>query len=475
MDANPAPTNPCDAVSVDIGAYENADCNSNGTRDELELFANDDNSDGIPDTCQDCNSNDIPDEWDIAPGGISDDCNGNGLPDECDIGVGCSTDCDDNEAPDECDLDSGTNLRQFAVPVPGDTNGRGLAFDGEYLYFTYLSPGPDDFNIHRITTLGVSQGEITPSCSGVPTGVQIGALAYDDSSGTPTLWCASYYDPPEQAIIFSVEISTGEVLETIDTLPSSPDDLFPNHIDGLAYDSSDNSLFYSTDLGLEVFNISATGGAGCTAAPAEQNPDRGYYFDEGDLSGHTLDGTFLYVAQGMELGGDPNANPAFQIFRTFTASPTIGVSFETLLESGSAFQPEDLAFDDVTFAPQCVVWANEAITTTTNRIAAFEVPCACAPDCPADFDGDCEAGVLDLLFLLSAWGSDPGGPPDIDGDGNVGVLDLLVLLASWGTCPSCPTAPPPPSLAEVVEEAGLTYPDDWSEFMNVMMDLNHRA
>ena len=54
--------------------------------------------------------------------------------------------------------------------------------------------------------------------------------------------------------------------------------------------------------------------------------------------------------------------------------------------------------------------------------------------CPWDLDGNGSVGILDLLALLAAWGSDPGGPPDFDNDGNVGILDLLTLLANWGPC-----------------------------------------
>ncbi len=54
--------------------------------------------------------------------------------------------------------------------------------------------------------------------------------------------------------------------------------------------------------------------------------------------------------------------------------------------------------------------------------------------CPADLDGDGNVGILDLLSLLAAWGTNPGGPPDFDGDGAVGILDLLTLLANWGEC-----------------------------------------
>ena len=55
--------------------------------------------------------------------------------------------------------------------------------------------------------------------------------------------------------------------------------------------------------------------------------------------------------------------------------------------------------------------------------------------CPTDFNGDGSVGILDLLMLLVAWGTDPGGPPFFDGDRTVGILDLLTLLANWGACP----------------------------------------
>ncbi len=58
-----------------------------------------------------------------------------------------------------------------------------------------------------------------------------------------------------------------------------------------------------------------------------------------------------------------------------------------------------------------------------------------ATACPWDLDGCGLVGIVDLLQLLSAWGTDPGGPPDFDGDGDVGITDLLALLANWGPCP----------------------------------------
>ena len=66
--------------------------------------------------------------------------------------------------------------------------------------------------------------------------------------------------------------------------------------------------------------------------------------------------------------------------------------------------------------------------------SAYLFDAAAAGMCPWDLNGNGSVGILDLLALLAAWGSDPGGPPDFDGDGTVGILDLLALLANWGSC-----------------------------------------
>ncbi len=48
-----------------------------------------------------------------------------------------------------------------------------------------------------------------------------------------------------------------------------------------------------------------------------------------------------------------------------------------------------------------------------------------------DTNGDCVAGILDLLELLGTWGFCPGCPADFNGDNVVDVLDLLMLLGAW--------------------------------------------
>ena len=65
---------------------------------------------------------------------------------------------------------------------------------------------------------------------------------------------------------------------------------------------------------------------------------------------------------------------------------------------------------------------------------AADSTCPPGASCPEDLNGDNEVGIEDLLALLAAWGTDPGGPPDFDGSGDVGIQDLLQLLAAWGPC-----------------------------------------
>lgn len=69
--------------------------------------------------------------------------------------------------------------------------------------------------------------------------------------------------------------------------------------------------------------------------------------------------------------------------------------------------------------------AAAALSACLCRSAGAALPC------DADLDRSGDVGITDLLGLLGAWGTNPGGPPDFDG-GGVGVTDLLNLLGSWG-------------------------------------------
>ncbi len=110
--------------------------------------------------------------------------------------------------------------------------------------------------------------------------------------------------------------------------------------------------------------------------------------------------------------------------------------FNTIVAGGDAF---------VALLPSADVTTNQCVPPSFIRVGldypaldpahdadGSGVPDAC--ECPADVDGSGAVDVIDLLALLAAWGTDPGGPPDLNGDGTVGVTDLLALLAGWGAC-----------------------------------------
>jgi hypothetical protein len=89
------------------------DCNVNLLPDACDIAGGssaDTDGDGVPDECQaDCNSNGVPDRLELVPYGSSFDCNGNLILDECDLLGGSSDDCDQNGIPDECEPDCNGN------------------------------------------------------------------------------------------------------------------------------------------------------------------------------------------------------------------------------------------------------------------------------------------------------------------------------------------------------------------------------
>ncbi|MHC4414031.1 MAG: hypothetical protein ACYS0G_01975, partial [Planctomycetota bacterium] len=100
--------------------------------------------------------------------------------------------------------------------------------------------------------------------------------------------------------------------------------------------------------------------------------------------------------------------------------PELGQEFTIVTSTGTVTGE----FDAVTGDGQYAVTYNE----TSIVITVLALPCL------GDLDGSGSVGIADLLALLAAWGTDPGGPPDFNGDGTVGISDLLALLANWGPC-----------------------------------------
>ncbi len=132
IDGNPRITdgNNDALATVDMGAYETVDCNSNAVPDWSDIALG---------TSQDCNANDIPDECDIASG-VSEDCNANGVPDECEVPpIGPpENDLNNNGIPDDCEDQTCTNLTTGVV-YPTIAAAIAAAQDGHELLATELA------------------------------------------------------------------------------------------------------------------------------------------------------------------------------------------------------------------------------------------------------------------------------------------------------------------------------------------------
>ena len=137
-------------------------------------------------------------------------------------------------------------------------------------------------------------------------------------------------------------------------------------------------------------------------------------------------------AWGDDDNGD--ASGSAYLFDTITFGTTTGWQIAKLLAddgaSGDVFG-RSVAISGAT----AIVGAREDDDNGSNSGSAYLFDAAAPGMCPWDLNGNGSVGILDLLALLAAWGTDPGGPPDFDGDGTVGILDLLTLLANWGPCP----------------------------------------
>ena len=75
-------------------------------------------------------------------------------------------------------------------------------------------------------------------------------------------------------------------------------------------------------------------------------------------------------------------------------------------------------------------------------------------DCIGDIDDDGYVDVLDLLDLLSNWGT-TDCETGLNADGDVDVVDLNMLLGHWGECGPIPSSAVP----DCVQDCLDTYSD----------------
>lgn len=181
----------------------------------------------------------------------------------------------------------------------------------------------------------------------------------------------------------------------------------------------------------------------------------------GEIHGISDDGSMLLVEwngdavkwtsdEGAEVIGDGHILPGWTGIPTDITDDGTVVGFDILMLTRRAWiQPQGLGSlrDLLTYVqvngasiPVGVTGLEvaQAVSTDGRYIighgfgTAWRITMA---SCPADLNGDGDVNVVDLLQLLTDWGTCNGiCTSDLNDDENVNVLDLLELLTAWGPC-----------------------------------------
>ncbi len=244
---------------------------------------------------------------------------------------------------------TGTVLRQIYVPVVITMGSSyptiGLAFDGSSFYYSAGFDG--DTRIINVDENG-NLLRIIQTTPAVP----IGGLAWDGSQ----LWGGVINSIPGWQgcyAVYTIIPTTNQTTEQFRTCSLAQS--FPG-IDGLAYDTSTNTLWLGFNYGRTVYQLSRTG-------EVLRTINTGFP----ETSGVEFDGKYVWVM-----------DPANHALHQFTMDGVEVFSFA----AANMFH-EDLAFDSLTFAPKCALWSMEAYAPTVdprtgmpaNRITATEIPC----------------------------------------------------------------------------------------------------
>ncbi len=270
----------------------------------------------------------------------------------------------------------GTILRGFDVPalVPQSPTGSsvspaiywpiGVAFDGKNLW--YSQPCDCTSDIFQTTTRGTLLGTLREVN-------QAGALAWDGSH----LWVAvasrlattCTVGVAGCAFMTEVDVTTGNPIKVVDISAIFAPDQECNFIDGLDFDSS-ATFWVSPDIG-------------CAFAFTNNPCSIGFVYNV-DTSGNLLKrvqlpfgvagvakvGSFLYmVTCGTSTSGG-------RLVHKTTLDGTVVSTFVATTITGNRESAEDLAFDPVTFAPNCALWiVKDYGFPFDGALGAYQIDC----------------------------------------------------------------------------------------------------
>jgi hypothetical protein len=246
-----------------------------------------------------------------------------------------------NEVSIPVNLTVNNVLRSF-TPNPSG-NGRAMAFDPATGNLFYTLEG--DTNIYAADTSG---NPVTT----LNTNVNFGALAWD--SADRMLWGGAYDGTGD---VYTIDPATGAAtLQFTFNFPAgdSCDGSYSGYIDGLAYDSSDGTLWLSDDGGTILFHVDKSGNVLGSWTVPNSKCNQGIAVANGVV-------WLAYMGPGFDT-------PPYGFMAVSAADPTTVLAD---IPYSGADAAEGIAFDATTFAPTCALWSDEAGSTL---IAATALP-----------------------------------------------------------------------------------------------------
>ena len=482
----------------DIADGTSEDCNANGIPDECDIDCNGngvpDECDIADGASLDCNGNGSPDECDIA-GGTSQDCNGNGVPDGCEAtphtvsedfsGAGSvyASDIDgdgdmdilgaawgadaitwwENTTGDgsawvehtvDGDFSSAESVYAADVDGDGDMDVLGAAeFDDEITWWENASGDGLVWTEHTI------DGDFRSAHSVYAADVDgdgdvdvLGAASYfgeiawwENTTGDGTAWTEHPVDD-NYLSAYSVYAADVDGDGDIDVLGAAfADDItwWENTVgDGRSW--TEHSVADDFDGAISVNAADVDGDGDLDVLGAAFNADDISWWENTTGDGtswteHTVDGDFDYAksVNAADVDGDGDVDVLGAAFLaddiswwentagdgTVWTEHTMDVDFD----GAESVYAADVDGDGDLEVLGAAFWAGDI--TWWEKTPCEEI------NCPGDFNDNGMVGSGDLIFLLGAWGENPGHPADLDGDGNVGAADLIELLGNWGPCP----------------------------------------
>ncbi len=262
----------------------------------------------------------------------------------------------------------GTEIDEMLFPEGGGT-GVGVAFDGEFLYYTYISSS----NLYKIRPDGTGHAVIPTSGLSVPgltTGVNgLGALSYDATRDK--LWTGTYgCDAQNGGPVFLIDPVTGAA-EYKFSVPST----YIRYCldDGIAFDAGptdstdDDSVWYSDDVSPTLVHMGVDGN----------------FLDAVNVC--AIDSRLCHTS-GVAIGGDNfylGTNGSEVTLRVHRDTFTILDEFVN-----TNFRIEDMECDPETYAPVEVMWIRDAYGGNAKAYAIEPATCGLGGEPPSACEGE---------------------------------------------------------------------------------------